>query len=246
MAVASGTVKRLCLELGGKNPLIVMEDADLDKAAEKAVAGQYNNSGQLCAAPGRIYVHESLYDEFNRKFVEGSRKMVVGDPQDKNTEMGPLVSAEHRDDVEAYIASGISEGATLLHGGRRPTGAPLDRGCYVMPTVFADVTQDMKIARKEIFGPVACILKFSAKEEVIKAANDSPFGLCAGIFSKDIPRAIRMSSEIQAGTVWINDYAGLTPDMPWGGFKESGFGKENSMVGLEEYTQLKVISLGMQ
>jgi acyl-CoA reductase-like NAD-dependent aldehyde dehydrogenase len=245
MAVASGTVKRLCLELGGKNPLIVMGDANLDTAVGKAVASQYNNAGQLCASPGRIYVHESLYDEFTQKFVEGSKKIVVGDPQDEKTGMGPLVSAEHRDEVEGYIKSGISEGATRLLGGKRPTVPPLNRGYFVMPTVFSDVTQNMKIAREEIFGPVACIIKFSSEDEVLKAANDNVFGLCAGVFTKNVPRGIRMANELQAGTVWVNDYSGLAAEMPWGGFKESGFGKECSVLSLDSYTQVKAITVDL-
>ena len=154
MAAASGTVKRVLLELGGKNPFIVMKDADLNAAVSKAVPIAFANTGQICAAPGRFYIHESLYDEFVQRFVEGAKKIVTGDPRDPATQMGPVVSAEHRNKVEYYIKSGIDDGAKLVLGGKRPDAPPLDKGYYVMPTVFANVTQDMKVAREEIFGPV--------------------------------------------------------------------------------------------
>jgi acyl-CoA reductase-like NAD-dependent aldehyde dehydrogenase len=245
MAIGGGTVKRMCMELGGKNPFIVLADADVDAAAGKAVMNQFMNSGMLCASPGRIYVHESRYQEFTEKFVEAAKRQVVGDPSDKRTNMGPMVSAEHRDSVESYIKSGQKDGARLVLGGKRPTAAPLDKGYFVMPTVFADVTQDMKIAREEIFGPVACIMKFSSESKVVEAANDNTFGLAAGVWTKDVPKGIRMANAIRAGSVWVNDYGVLPPEWPWGGFRESGFGKENSVIGLDSYTQIKAISVDL-
>jgi acyl-CoA reductase-like NAD-dependent aldehyde dehydrogenase len=243
MVRASQTVKRLVLELGGKNPFIVLEDADIDAAALNAVGSSLRNSGMVCASPGRYYVNEKHHDEFVAKFISGAKKFKVGDPLDEKTNMGPVVSAEHRDKVEYYIKSGIEEGAKPVLGGKRPTGHPFDNGCYVMPTIFTDVTQNMKIAREEIFGPVACILKFKSEDEVIGLANDNNYGLCASIWTRDMVKAINFAKKLRAGTIYINDHLTIAPEMPWGGFRESGIGKENSIVGLQEYTQLKVIAM---
>jgi acyl-CoA reductase-like NAD-dependent aldehyde dehydrogenase len=243
MASSSKTVKRLILELGGKNPFIVLEDADVDAAIEKAMFASYFFSGMICGSPGRYYVHEKVYDEFVDKFVAGSKKVVVGVPNNKDTFMGPVVSSEHRERVEGYIKTGIKEGAKLLLGGKRPTTPPLDKGYYIMPAVFCDVTQNMTIAREEIFGPVACIMKFSSEDEVINLANDNRFGLAASVWTKNIGKGRKFASEIQAGTVWINDHLGGIGEAPWGGFKESGFGKDNDTMGQEEYTQVKVVSI---
>ncbi len=244
MQCASATVKHLGLELGGKNPFIVFEDADIDAAVAKAVFACTFNTGMVCASPGRYYLHEKIHDEFVEKFVAALKKVVVGSPNDEKTDMGPVVSAEHRDRVEYYIKKGIEEGATLRLGGQRPTESPLDKGYYVMPTVFTGITPEMTIYREEIFGPVACIVKpFKTEEEVITAANDNTFGLGSSVWSGDTGRALRVANEIEAGTVWINDHMFIASDLPWGGYKESGLGKEGSILGILEYTQLKVISL---
>jgi betaine-aldehyde dehydrogenase len=243
MLAASQTVKRMTLELGGKNPFIVLEDADLDAAVSKAVMTSYANTGQICAAPGRFYVHESLHDEFVKRFVEASKKIVVGDPKDERTQMGPVVSAEHRDNVEAYIESGIDEGADLVLGGKRPDQPPFNKGYFVMPTVFSNVSQDMKIAREEIFGPVVPVMKFSSEDKVIELANDSIYALCASVWTKASSKALRFVNDLQAGYIWVNDHMALTSEQPWGGFKQSGFGKENSVMSLEEYTQVKAVSI---
>jgi acyl-CoA reductase-like NAD-dependent aldehyde dehydrogenase len=241
MARASKTTKRLILELGGKNPYIVLPDADVDLAAGKAAFFTQANAGQVCASPGRYYVHEKIHDEFVKKYIEVVSKMKVGDPMDEKTFMGPVVSAEHRDKVEGYIKSGVQEGAKLVFGGQRPTAPPMDKGYFVLPAVFTGVTQDMKIAREEIFGPVACIMKYSTEEEVLAKANDNTYGLCASVWTRDIVKGINMANKIRAGTVYINDHMTISPEMPWGGFRQSGLGKENAIVGLEEYTQLKLI-----
>jgi acyl-CoA reductase-like NAD-dependent aldehyde dehydrogenase len=243
MRAGSQTVKRMILELGGKNPFIVLEDADLEAAVSKAVPVAFANSGQICAAPGRFYVHEKLYDQFIEKFVAGAKKIVVGDPTDQGTQMGPVVSAEHRDSIEAHIKSGIDEGAKLLLGGKRPETPPLNKGFYVMPTVFGDVTQNMKIAREEIFGPVALIMKFSSEDKVLELANDSAFALAASVWTKNLSKALTFVNELQAGYVWVNDHMALTSEQPWGGFKQSGFGKENGALSLQEYTQVKAVSI---
>jgi acyl-CoA reductase-like NAD-dependent aldehyde dehydrogenase len=246
MALASQTVKRLHLELGGKNPVIILDDADVNMAASAMAGRQFSNSGQICACPGRFYVHEKVYDEFLDKFIAVTKKLVVGDPIDEKTDMGPLVSIEHRDRVEGYIKSGIDEGAKLALGGKRPTTPPLNKGAYVVPTIFTNATQKMKIAREEIFGPVAVIMeKFSADDKVIEMANDSTFGLCAYVWTKDMARGIRFANEIQAGTVWLSNALSLAPELPWTGYKESGIGEENSLYGLLEYTNLKRVHVDL-
>jgi len=243
MQAASQTVKRMILELGGKNPFIVLKDADLNAAVSKAVPISFVNSGQICAAPGRFYIHENLYDEFVERFLADASKIVVGDPADQRTQMGPVVSVEHRNNVEAYIQSAIDEGAKLLLGGKRPEAPPLDRGCFVMPTVFGNVTQNMKIARDEIFGPVVPIMKFSSEDEVLHLANDNTFALSDSVWTKNLSKSLTFVNELQAGYVWVNDHMALSSEQPWGGFKQSGFGKENGVLSLQEYTQIKSVSI---
>lgn len=242
MELGSRNVKRMALELGGKNPFIVFGDADIDAAVQCAVHSSFSNCGQICASPGRYYLHESIYDEFVEKFVNAAGKVVVGDPLDPNTQMGPVVSKDHRDKVEAYIKSGIEQGAKLVLGGERPSAPPLDRGYFVMPTVFTGVTLDMKIGREEIFGPVACIMpKFSSEEAMLASVNDNSYGLGGSIWSVDTARAMRVAANIESGAVWINEHLLLADGMPWGGVKESGIGRENYARGLEEYTNLKTV-----
>jgi acyl-CoA reductase-like NAD-dependent aldehyde dehydrogenase len=243
MKTASSTLKRAQMELGGKNPFIVLEDADIDRIMPMAAGSICHNTGMVCASPGRFYIHEKIHDIFVEKFVTALKKVVVGDPNDEKTVMGPVVSAEHRDRVEGYIKKGIEEGAKLIFGGKRPTKPPLDKGYYILPTVFTDVKPGTTLFREEIFGPVACFMKFSSDEEVIASANDNVYGLSAGVYSRDVGRAYRIACRINAGAVGVNGGRTLTPETPWGGFKESGFGKENSMYGLEEYTQLKVVAV---
>ena len=246
MALASQTVKRLQLELGGKNPVIILDDADVNTAVFSMLMFQFANSGQICAAPGRFYVHEKVYDEFLEKVTAAARKIVVGDPADPKTQMGPLVSAEHRDKVEGYIQSAIDEGAKLVLGGKRPTAPPMNKGYYVVPTIFTNVTQKMKIAREEIFGPVVCIMeKFNSDEKVIEMANDTTFGLTSYVWTRDTARGIRFANEIQAGTVVLNNSGSGGPELPWGGYKESGIGKEGSLYGLYDYTNLKRIHVDL-
>jgi acyl-CoA reductase-like NAD-dependent aldehyde dehydrogenase len=244
MELASKTVKRVQLELGGKNPVIVLDDANIDIAVSGEVIGQVWNCGQVCASPGRFYVHEKIYNEFVEKFVAGMKKVVVGDPTDEKTQMGPVVSAEHRDRIESFIKSGIDEGAKLILGGKRPTKPPLNKGYFVMPAVFTQVKQNMKIAREEIFGPVACIMEpFSTDDEVIAKANDNTFGLRASVYSEDRARVLRFANDLQAGTITANNTIVL--GLPWGGFKESGLGKERGKWGLYEFSQLKVVTINI-
>jgi betaine-aldehyde dehydrogenase len=245
MRAASGTIKRIQLELGGKNPFIVLDDVDVDAIVSAAVPSFVFNSGQVCGAPGRFYIHEKIYDRFVEKFAELTKKIVVGDPADPKTQMGPMVSFEHRDNVEAYIKSGVEQGAKLLVGGKRPTSPPFDKGAYVMPTVFSNVTQDMKIAREEIFGPVACLLKFSSDEEIIQKANDTNYGLTASVWTKDTAKGMRFANMLEAGCIWVNTTPLPFAEVPWGGFKESGIGKEYSIIGFEDVTQLKVVGVNI-
>jgi len=246
MALASKNVKHLQLELGGKNPVIILDDADVSAAVNGMMMFQFANSGQICAAPGRFYVHEKVYDEFLEKVAAVAKKMVVGDPLDEKTQMGPLVSAEHRDKVEGYIKSGIDQGARLIMGGKRPTAVPMNKGYYVLPTILTEITQHMTIAREEIFGPVVCVMeKFNSDDKAIEMANDNTFGLTAYIWTKDTARAMRFANKIQAGTIVLNNAGSGGPELPWGGYKESGIGKEGSLFGLYEYTNLKRIHVDL-
>jgi acyl-CoA reductase-like NAD-dependent aldehyde dehydrogenase len=246
MSLASQTVKLLQLELGGKNPAIILEDVDVDAVVGAMIGELSFNSGQTCGAPGRFYVHEKIYDEFLEKFVASTKKLVVGDPSDAKTDMGPLVSDEHRNKVESYISLGIKEGAKVILGGKRPTTPTMKKGYYVMPTIITGVTQNMRVAREEIFGPVACFMeKFNSDDKVIEMANDNTFGLNSWVWTKDIARGMRFANEIQAGTVQIGQSHGGGPELPWGGYKESGIGKEGSLYGLYEYTNLKRIQVDL-
>ena len=243
MATASKTVKRIQMELGGKNPVIILEDADLDYAAEQLVDITFQNTAQNCAAPSRLYVQEQVYDEFIGKFVACAKKIKVGNPAGEGITMGPVASAEHRDKIEHYIKMGIGEGARLVLGGERPASPELKKGYFVMPTVFKDVTQDMKIAREEIFGPVVGFHKFSSDSQAIKFANDSTYGLCASVWTRNLERGLRLVDELEVGSTWINQHMNLVTEFPWGGFKESGLGKETGVLGLEEYVQYKLVCM---
>jgi acyl-CoA reductase-like NAD-dependent aldehyde dehydrogenase len=244
--LGSRNMKRLALELGGKNPFIVLEDADIDAAVQCAVHANFFNSGQICASPGRYYLHEKIHDVFVQKFIAACEQVKVGDPLNPEIQMGPVVSREHRDKVEAYIQSGISEGAKLVLGGKRPSTAPLNTGYYVMPTVLTGVNLNMKIGREEIFGPVACIMeKFSSEEQVMQSANDNNFGLSGSVWTRNTARGMRLAGRLQAGVVWVNEHMMMAEGMPWGGIKESGIGWENTPLGLEEYTQRKVVYVEM-
>jgi betaine-aldehyde dehydrogenase len=239
-AAARG-MKHVTLELGGKSPLIVFEDADLESAVSGAILGNFYSTGQVCSNGTRVFVQRGVKEAFLSRLVERLGGVVMGDPLDEATNFGPMVSQRQREIVEGFIAKGLEEGARLVAGGRR-----LNRpGFWIEPTVFADVTDDMTIARDEIFGPVMSVLDFDAEEEVLARANATEFGLSAGVFTRDLSRGHRMAAGFEAGTCFINAY-NLTPvEAPFGGMKRSGIGRENGQAALEHYSQLKSVYVGM-
>uniref|UniRef100_A0A672FCR0 Aldehyde dehydrogenase domain-containing protein n=1 Tax=Salarias fasciatus TaxID=181472 RepID=A0A672FCR0_SALFA len=240
-AAGKSNLKRVTLELGGKSPNIVFADADLDLAVEQAHQGVFFNAGQMCTAGSRIFVEEPIYDEFVRRSVERAKRRIVGSPFDPTTEQGPQISQVQQDRVLELIQSGISEGATLECGGK----AFGQKGFFVEPTIFSNVRDDMRIAREEIFGPVQQIMKFKTIEEVIERANNTDYGLASAVFTKDINKAITVSTAMQAGTVWINCYNAMSSQCPFGGYKMSGNGRELGQNGLKEYAEVKTITMKM-
>ena len=240
MELASGSVKRVQLELGGKAPFIVFEDANLEAAAEGAVVGGYVNSGQDCTAATRLYVQESVYDKFIKMVVERVKKIKLGDTQKRETDLGPLVSEPQRKKVEEMVASGVKEGAKLLTGGRRPSlPSPFDKGFYYEPTVFGNAKQEMRIVQQEIFGPVLTALSFKTMEEAIEKSNDIIYGLASSVWTMDIFKAMKVATQLKFGCVWINDHLPLVSEMPHGGYKQSGFGKDMSLYTFDDYTDVK-------
>jgi betaine-aldehyde dehydrogenase len=237
MRLASQTVKRVHLELGGKAPFIVLKDASVDAATEGAVVSAFWNTAQDCTATTRIYVHGSIYDKFLDLLVKKVKKIRVGDPLSEKVDMGPLISKTQLERVEAYVKSSLDEGARLVIGGKRPAG--LKKGFFFEPTVFADVKQNAKLCQEEVFGPILALFKFSTVDEVIKKANDVIYGLAASVWGKDITDLFNVANALKFGTVWINEHGILVSEMPHGGFKQSGFGKDLSLYSLEEYTQVK-------
>ncbi|WP_266082135.1 aldehyde dehydrogenase family protein [Haladaptatus caseinilyticus] len=244
MRAASDDVTPVTLELGGKNPFVVFPDADVEAAAQTAaVAGLYNN-GQSCDSGTRLLVHQGIKDEFLDYYLDAVEDRTIGDPlQDAN--QGPLCYSTHRDKVEQYVELGEKEGATILTGGSRPDDTELDDGYYFEPTVFDDVDPEMRIAQEEVFGPVQFVLEFSTYEEAIEIANDVTYGLTAGVFTRNASRAHRAAADIAAGSIWVNQYFGTVPGTPFGGFKQSGIGRECGKEALTEYTQSKSVHLAL-
>ncbi|XP_075979436.1 aldehyde dehydrogenase [Anticarsia gemmatalis] len=234
---AAGTVKRITLELGGKSPNIIFGDVDLEKAVETAHFALFYNMGQCCTAGSRTFVHESIYDKFVELAGERAKRRVVGDPFKPTTEQGPQIDAEQHSKILGLIESGKKQGARLVTGG----GKASDVGYFVEPTVFSNVQDDMDIAKTEIFGPVQQILKFKSMDEVVERANNTEYGLAAAIFTKDLDTANYMVQRLRAGTVWVNDYNAFTNQVPFGGFKQSGVGRENGPYGIKNYTEVKAV-----
>jgi aldehyde dehydrogenase (NAD+) len=240
MRGAAGTLKRITLELGGKSPNIVLADADMEAAVRGATIGIFYGKGEVCAAGSRLLVDRSIKDEFIAKLAARAKKMVAGDPMDPKTRFGALSSKKQLETVMRYVESGKQQGATLVAGGAR-ADIGTGKGYFVQPTVFADVTPDMTISREEIFGPVLAAIEFADLDEAIAIANDSPYGLAAGVWTRDIKKAHYVARKLQAGTVWINTYNVYDTAAPFGGYKQSGFGREMSSHALEHYTQVKSV-----
>jgi betaine-aldehyde dehydrogenase len=244
MASASGsTLKDVTMELGGKSPLIVFADADLERAADVAMMANFYSAGQVCTNGTRVFVHASIKSAFEQAILKRVQRIRIGDPLQMSTNFGPLVGFVHMEKVLSYIASGKAEGARLLTGGERMQEGAFARGAYVQPTVFTDCRDDMKIVREEIFGPVMSILTFSDEEDVIRRANDTDFGLAAGLMTQDLTRAHRVIHQLQAGICWINTWGESAAEMPVGGYKQSGVGRENGQVTLQQYTRIKSIQI---
>jgi betaine-aldehyde dehydrogenase len=247
MAAASGSLKGVTMELGGKSPLIIFEDTELEEAVSAAMLANFYTQGEVCTNGTRVFVHSSIYDAFLTRVKERAEaNIIVGNPLNAETNMGALISAKHRDLVMSYIEKGKAEGARLITGGTKLSPDDVEEGYFVAPTVFADCSDDMTICREEIFGPVMSVMKFEDEEEVIRRANDTSLGLAAGIFTKDIRRAHRVVHQMQAGICWINAYGASPAEMPVGGYKQSGIGRENGLETIKHYTQIKAVYVGMQ
>ena len=237
LEASAGNLKRVSLELGGKSPNIIFRDSDLEAAVQSATRGVFFNSGQVCTAGTRIFIEQPVYDEFVERLIEQSEKMTVGDPLDEKTRLGPVVSREQFDRVKSYLEIGKGEGAKVATGGEAVPGA----GYFVRPTIFAGVHNQMRIAREEIFGPVGAAIAFKDEDDAILQGNDTTYGLAAAVWTRDVSRALKVARALKAGTVWINTYGGADPISPFGGYKQSGFGRELGVHSLDLYTQIKSV-----
>ena len=234
MRAAAGNLKKISLELGGKSPNIIFADADLETAVDYGLFGIFVGAGQVCSSGSRILVQDTIYDEYVKRYVERAKKIKVGPGLNEDSNMGAIVSEAQMNSILSYIEKGKEEGATLLAGGHRLTENGLDKGFFIAPTVFTDVTQDMTIVREEIFGPVVTIQKFSTEEEAVKLANDTDYGLAGAVFSNDGAKALRVIKQVRAGITWVNDYHPTYVEAPWGGYKQSGIGRSLGKYSLEE------------
>jgi len=245
MAAAAGTIKKVTLELGGKSASILLPDADLDLAIDGVLFGVFHHAGQLCESGTRCLVPRTIYPEVVARLAERAAKLRVGDPLELETDIGPLISEAQRERVERYIAVGKEQGARLVAGGGRPEGEPFAAGPYVMPTIFADVDNRSTIAQEEIFGPVLAVIPYDDVNEAVALANDSLYGLAGTVWSRDLRAAIEVARRLRTGTVWINDHHILNPRAPFGGYKQSGLGREMGAAGLLEYTEAKHIHVDL-
>lgn len=245
--MAAKGMKKVTMELGGKSPLIIFDDADIDNAVSGAMMGNFYSSGQVCSNGTRVFVHESILEEFVHKLVERTKRLRIGCPMDNSTDIGPMAHEDQYNKVLHYVSVGESEGATLVHGGSKYDDLPNDLrdGYYLTPAVFTNCTDDMKIVKEEVFGMLLTVLSFSSEEEVISRANNTNFGLAAGVFTKDIQRGHRVVRQLDAGTTWINNYNIAPMQLPWGGHKQSGMGRENGIGCVESWTQLKSVYVEM-
>jgi acyl-CoA reductase-like NAD-dependent aldehyde dehydrogenase len=243
MQLASGTIKRCTLELGGKSPNVVFEDANMEAAVDSALWATFFHQGQVCESGTRLLVPESIHDDFVDRLVARARQIKVGDALDYDTDMGPLVSEAQRDTVERYVRIGQEEGAKLVLGGKRPDG--FDRGYFYEPTIFTEVDNSMTIAQEEIFGPVLSVIKFKDDDDAVRIANDTMYGLAAAVWSEDYDRCLTTAQRIRAGTVWINDHHLINCVAPFGGYKQSGLGRELGTYGMDAYTEVKHVHVDL-
>lgn len=245
MSMSASTIKNITLELGGKSPNILLEDADLDIAIPGSLLGVFLHSGQLCESGTRLFVPNNIYDNVIERLVALTETLKIGSQLDMNTSIGPIISQNQKDSILSYIEAGKAEGARLVCGGNEVEVEGYENGFFIEPTIFADVTNDMTIAQEEIFGPVLSVIPYESVDEVIAMANDTVYGLASGVWTKDVNKAYDIARKLQAGVVWINDWHMLRNDAPFGGYKQSGIGREMGKYSLDAYTQLKHIHTSM-
>jgi betaine-aldehyde dehydrogenase len=242
--IAADKMMPVSLELGGKSPTMVLEDADLDHAVNGVLYGIFSSSGESCIAGSRLFVARPLYDEFVTRLAEAAKTLRVGDPADERTQMGPLITAKHREGIERYVDLGVSEGGRIRTGGVRPHSAGVDKGYFYRPTILEGLTNSARISQEEIFGPVLVAMPFDSEEELIAQANDSVYALAAGVWSRDFKRAWRLGRAVQAGTVWVNTYKQFSVSTPFGGWRDSGLGREKGREGIFQYMEQKSMYWG--
>lgn len=245
MQAATGNLKRTTLELGGKNPNIIFSDCDMDMAIDGALFGAFANQGEVCSAGSRLIVERSIHKSILDGMLQKIPNIKLGHGLNPGVKMGPLVSGAHREKVESFIQIGINEGAKLICGGKRPVGKEFDNGYFLEPTIFDEVKPTMRIAREEIFGPVLSVIPFDTEDEAIRIANDTEYGLAAAVWTKDLTRAYRVTSQIRAGILWVNHYHPTHNEMPWGGYKQSGIGRELGLYGIESYLEIKQVNINL-
>lgn len=241
MKTAANSIKRVSLELGGKAPCIIFDDANIDNAIEACLRGGFFNQGENCTAVTKLLLHKKIYKKFLERYIKSIKKINLGDPTKIQTEIGAVISKEHYDSVLNYISKGISEGARVLTGGKR--SKKMKKGYFIEPTLLGNVDPDATVACEEIFGPVVAVIPFSDEDEAVSIANNTEYGLAGGVWTRDINRAIRVAKSVKAGYLWINTYGGIIPQTPYGGFKQSGIGKELGKEGLENYLETKCINI---